>query len=88
MNETTLVARIDAIKKKFPDVECNWQELNTGAFIIILRGGFKEDDPTAYMNEAVSTLVKNELYNQFIEEFLDNPWTRIIIFGFNNIEFN
>ena len=52
-----------------------------------MRGGLTADNPTDYMDNAVSILVKHELYNEFIESYLDNPWIRIIIFGFNNILF-
>ena len=44
-----------------------------------------QDDPSDYMDNAVSVLVDHELHNEFIENYLDNPWVRIIIFDFNNI---
>lgn len=87
MNKENIEERINAVKCLYPDVVFNWRELSDEAFVIIMRGGIHAEDPTAYMNGAVSTLVQHELHNQFIEEFLDNPWIRIIIFGFNNIEF-
>jgi hypothetical protein len=88
MDSQSIENRIREVKSKYPDVVCKWQELNTGAFIVIMRGGLSSDHPTEYMNGAVSVLVARELHNQFIEEYLDNPWIRIIIFGFNNIDFN
>lgn len=44
-----------------------------------------QDDPSDYMDNAVSLFVNHELHNEFIEKFLDNPWVRIIIFDFNDI---
>ena len=44
-----------------------------------------QDNPSDYMDNAVSLFVNHELHNEFIEKFLDNPWVRIIIFDFNNI---
>lgn len=40
------------------------------------------------MDAVVSKYVDDKMYNEFIEEPLDNPWVRVIIFGINNLSFN
>lgn len=74
--------------EKYKDVEIKTQELNGGGSIAILRGGLGEQNPKAYMDDVVSEFVQNEMYNEFIESFLDNPWVRIITFDFNNIRWD
>ena len=59
--------------------------------IVIIKGGFESDNPTEYMDNVVKDILKslgNPKYNEFIENYLDNPWVRILIFDFNSIEFN
>lgn len=87
MNNEEIKKKIDCIKSKYNDVACKYIELENGACAVILRGGFQSPNPKAYMDNVVSELVGKELYNEFIEKFLDNPWVRIIIFDFNNIVF-
>ncbi|MBQ3609056.1 MAG: hypothetical protein IJO27_02330 [Bacilli bacterium] len=87
MTEDIIKNKIARVKGHFPDVEFQYCELNNNAWVIIMRGGFTQENPTDYMDNAVRTLVDQELHNQFIENYLDNPWIRIIIFDFNNIEF-
>ena len=77
--------RIEIVKKRFSDVVFRCQELDNGSFVCIMRGGLMQNDPSEYMNNAVSLFVNHELHNEFIEKFTDNPWVRIIIFDFNNI---
>ena len=36
----------------------------------------------------VLKLLGKPKYNQFIEDYLDNPWVRILVFDFNSMEFN
>ena len=87
MTKENIQARINELKQSYNDVAVRYEELDNGSWIVILRGGLGKDNPTKYMNDVVSHLVKNELYNEFIESYLDNPWIRIIIFGFNEILF-
>lgn len=55
--------------------------------IAILRGGLGKENPTEFMNEAVSKYVGDKMYNQFIEIFLDNTWVRVIINGINDFDY-
>ncbi len=85
MTQEEINKRIANVKEKFPDVVFRYQELDNGSFVCIMRGGLMQDDPSDYMDNAVSLFVNHELHNEFIEKFLDNPWVRIIIFDFNDI---
>ena len=85
MTQQEINSRIANVKAQFPDVVFRCMELENGSFVCIMRGGLMQDDPSVYMDSAVSVFVNQELHNEFIEKFLDNPWIRIIIFGFNDI---
>lgn len=85
MTQEEINRRIANVKEQFPDVVFRYKELDNGSFVCIMRGGLMQDDPSDYMDNAVSVLVDHELHNEFIENYLDNPWVRIIIFDFNNI---
>lgn len=85
MTEQEIIRRIKSVKKQFSDVVFRYQELDNGSFVCIMRGGLEQDDPSDYMDNAVSVFVDHELHNEFIEKYLDNPWIRIIIFNFNSI---
>ena len=64
------------------------QKLDGGkGTISILCGGFNANNPKLFMDEVVSQYVTGEMYNEFIEIFLDNPYVRVIITGINEIEF-
>lgn len=64
------------------------QKLDGGkGTISILCGGFNDNNPKLFMDDVVSQYVKGEMYNEFIEIFLDNPYVRVIITGINEIEF-
>ena len=86
MTQQEINSRIANVKAQFPDVVFRCMELENGSFVCIMQGGLNQDDPSVYMDTAVSVFVNNELHNEFIEKFLDNPWIRIIIFEFNNID--
>ena len=85
MTQEEVDRKIANVKEHFPDVVFKCQELDNESFICIMRGGLMQDDPSDYMDNAVSLFVNHELHNEFIEKFLDNPWVRIIIFDFNSI---
>lgn len=87
MTKKDIETRINEVKHSYNDVVFNYQSLGNGSWVVIMRGGLMSDDPADYMNQAVSSFVKDELHNEFIEKFLDNPWIRIIIFDFNEISF-
>ena len=70
---------------KYSDVEIFEKKLAQGVFIEMLRGGFTAANPKLYMDNVVSEYVRDTMYNEFVEIFLDNPWIRVIIFGINNI---
>ena len=87
--------RILYIKEKYPDVEICFKELKFKkgkTFIVFLNGGIDKDNAKEYMDNIVNEITKTKeyilLHNEFIEKYLDNPWTRILIFNFNNIDFN
>ena len=77
--------RCDDLSQRFPDVQLY---TDTGAHsslrITILVGGLNNPSPRQYMDEVVRAFVEERGYNEFIDEFRDNPYTRIIIEGFNN----
>ncbi len=72
-------------------IEIFEQELKNGdktvGKVAILRGGLNTDNPTAIMNDAVSTYVGTKGYNEFIEVFLDNPWVRVVVSGINELDY-
>ena len=53
----------------------------------ILRGGLDSENPIAYMNNAVRKYVGTNLYNEFVEIQMDNPWIRVIISGICDLEY-
>lgn len=85
MTQEEINRRIESVKADYPDVVFKCQELENGSFVCIMRGGLTQDNPSNYMDNAVSVFVHHELYNEFIEKHLDNPCVRIVIFEFNNI---
>jgi hypothetical protein len=72
-------------------IEIFEQELKLGdrkvGKVAILRGGLNSENPTAVMNDAVSTYVERKGHNQFIEIHLDNPWVRVVIDGINEVKY-
>ena len=51
----------------------------------ILVGGLNRPNPKEFMDGAVSQYVGNIGHNQYIEIHLDNPWTRVITTGINEL---
>lgn len=51
----------------------------------ILVGGINRPNPKEFMDGAVSQYVGNIGHNQFIEIHMDNPWTRVITSGINEL---
>ena len=45
-----------------------------------------EEDPVAKLDQAVSTYVGTKGYNQFIDINMDNPWTRVVMSGINDMD--
>ena len=90
MDKGKVIKRINALKKKrHSELEYSVQALgDRGACICILRGGLDKPDPEEYMNDVVLSVVQNDLYNLFIENYLDNPYVKIITFEFNEISFS
>ena len=68
-------------------IEIFEQEIKNGSKVAILRGGLNTDNPTAIMNEAVSTYVGKNGYNEFVEIFLDNPWVRVVVSEINELDY-
>lgn len=51
----------------------------------ILVGGLNRPSPKEYMDEAVHQYVGSIGHNQYVEIHLDNPWTRIVTTGINEL---
>lgn len=86
INATKIVLEKKTVEEKYSDVK-----IQIFGNVVILKGGIDADNPTEYMNEVVDyilNLLGKPKYNQFIEDYLDNPWVRILIFDFNSMEFN
>mgnify|MGYP007046708457 CR=1 FL=1 len=45
-----------------------------------------EEDPVAKLDWAVSEYVGHDGYMEFIDINMDNPWTRVVICGINDME--
>ena len=45
-------------------------------------------DPNAQIEEAVQQFVHGRLYNDYIEEWLDDPWLRLVICGIGFLVYN
>lgn len=90
MDKEKIINRIKEFKNANNDSELEYfvQSLGNGACICILRGGLDKPDPEEYMNDVVLSVVQNDLYNLFIENYLDNPYVKIITFEFNEISFS
>lgn len=55
--------------------------------VAILRCDFNAENPRALLDQTVSKYVDSELYNEFIEINLDNPYYRVIICGINELKY-
>jgi len=51
----------------------------------ILVGGINRPNPKEFMDGVVSQYVGNIGHNQYIEIHMDNPWTRVITSGINDL---
>ena len=71
----------------FKDVQIIESNLQGGGRIAIIRGGFNSPNPKEYMDNVVIDYVQNHLYNEFIEEHLDNPYVRVIITGIDELSY-
>ncbi len=74
------------------DVDIYEQELfdaqgNVKGKMAILRGGLNQDNPVAYMNDAVHKYVGRKMHSQYIEISMDNPWVRIVVSDSNVLKF-
>ncbi len=45
-------------------------------------------NPKIQLDEAVRDYTNGKGFNQFIDSHLDNPWTRVVVLGLNEIEQN
>ncbi|MEH1009423.1 hypothetical protein VDP25_16920 [Winogradskyella sp. ECml5-4] len=45
-----------------------------------------DKNPKIYLDEAIRDYTKGEGFNQFIDSHLDNPWTRVVVLGLNEME--
>lgn len=85
-------------KNKDDDCECCEIELNNedefAGKAVFMRGGFYKNDPNNYMSEQVKQYIDNldttkyKVYNELIEETMDNPWSRVILLNINKLCFS
>lgn len=73
---------MEIFKKELRDAEGN----EVGEFAIISETG-RNPNPQYNVQRAVNQYVGHDDYNDFVEEWLDNPWTRLVVKGFNEIDF-
>lgn len=73
---------MEIFRKELNNVEGNV----IGEFAIISETG-RNPNPQYNVQRAVNQYVNHEDYNDFVEEWLDNPWTRVVVKGFNEIDF-
>lgn len=71
---------------RYDDVQIKEFRVENGGVITILRGGLNK--PKSYMDNIVSEYVGDEIHNQFIEIFLDNPYVRVIVSGINDFDYD
>lgn len=67
---------ITDFKRKYPDIDCC---LTDERDVAVLCGGLQEENPEAYLIEASKYLMDGDSYNEYVEEYLDNPWVRVLI---------
>jgi hypothetical protein len=65
----------------YQEAETTNKKVKIGILVYIGSG-----DPVKHLNEAVHLYVRHEGYNEFIDANMDNPWTRVIIKGINDME--
>jgi len=63
-------------KDQYPDIEC-CRTPNNDVFILI--GGLGREDPESYLRKASEYLMDGTPCSQYVEEYLDNQWTRVLI---------
>lgn len=56
-------------------------------FAVIVGGGLSTDNPTEEINNAVVKYTNGVPHNQFVNIKLNNPWTRVVISGINQLKF-
>jgi hypothetical protein len=52
---------------------------NSKRVLILTYNG--EEDPVKMLNNKIKEYANGEQYREFIDISMDNPWTRIIVFG-------
>ncbi len=67
---------IKHFKDRYKDIECCRTSDNT---VFILCGGLDQDDAWSYLTDAAQYLMGDTPYNHYVEEYLDNPWIRVLI---------
>ena len=67
---------IKQFKEKYKDIAC----CRTSDYrVFILCGGLAQDDAWSYLTDAAKFLMGDTPYNHYVEEYLDNPWVRVLI---------
>jgi chromosomal replication initiation ATPase DnaA len=62
--------------------EINNEENNYRIAIFTYNG---DGNPKTHLDNAIRIYANDEGYNQYIDSHLDNPFTRVVIIGLNNI---
>ncbi|MCQ2316311.1 MAG: hypothetical protein MJZ85_06465 [Bacteroidales bacterium] len=73
---------MEIFRQKLRNAEGN----EVGEFAIISETG-QNPNPLYNVQRALNQYVGHEDYNDFVEEWLDNPWIRVVVKGFNEIDF-
>lgn len=78
---------------EYDDYQCyEFDELENGCQVVILRGGFRAEMPSAFMDEKVEEYIGNHkadrFCHQFIESHLDMPQIRVLVFNINDFDYS
>jgi len=71
-------------KVKIQESEIDLTNGKKGKIAILIYVG--EEDPVVKLDQAVSAYVGHESYNQYVDIHMDNPWTRVIVSGINEMK--
>lgn len=63
-----------------------------GCQVVILRGGFRAEMPSVFMDDKVEEYIENHkadrFCHQFIESHLDMPQIRVLVFNINDFDYS
>ena len=76
------------MSEEWKDVQIFQQDLTDKSKLLILIGGLNNPNPGEYLDRCVQNLVNNQLYGEFVDKHMDNPYIRIIIINMNELQFD